>query len=59
MFEVLQAQGEVSTDELVQDVCNDLPVDFHPVARLSLLAHVIKLEQEGRAHQLNKSWRAV
>lgn len=56
---MLQAQGEGNIDELVQDVGNDLPVDFHPVARLSLLAHVIKLEQEGRAHQLNKSWRAV
>jgi hypothetical protein len=59
VFEVLQAQGEGNIDELVQDVGNDLPVDFHPVARLSLLAHVIKLEQEERAHQLNKSWRPV
>ncbi len=59
VFEVLRAQGEGSVDELVHDVYNDVPVNVHPVAKLSLLAHLIKLEQEGRAHQLNKRWRSV
>ncbi len=59
VLEVLQTQGEGSVDELVLDVYNDVPVDVHPVAKLSLLAHLIKLEQEGRAQQLHKRWSPV
>ncbi len=59
VLEVLRAHGEATVDELVLEVYSDVPVAVHPVAKLSLLAHLIKLEQERRAAQANKRWSAV
>jgi glyoxylase-like metal-dependent hydrolase (beta-lactamase superfamily II) len=56
---VLQARHEASVDELVLEVYSDVPVEIHPVAKLSLLAHLIKLEQEHRAVQNNRRWTAL
>lgn len=56
VVKVLQGHGESSVDELVVDVYDDVPVAVHPVAKLSLLAHLLKLEQEGRAGHANKRW---
>ena len=39
-------------DELLLSVYDDLPEMLHPIAKMSLLAHLIKLEEEGR---LNKN----
>jgi glyoxylase-like metal-dependent hydrolase (beta-lactamase superfamily II) len=56
---VLRAHGEASVDELVLDVYDDVPVAVHPVAKLSLLAHLIKLEREQRAAHRDKRWSAL
>jgi glyoxylase-like metal-dependent hydrolase (beta-lactamase superfamily II) len=39
-------------DELLLSVYDDVPEMLHPIAKMSLLAHLIKLEEEGR---LNKN----
>ncbi len=44
----LAAEGDqVSTDQLLPSVYDDVATALHPVARHSLLAHLIKLEQDG------------
>jgi glyoxylase-like metal-dependent hydrolase (beta-lactamase superfamily II) len=43
----LRAQGPSTIDELLPAVYNDVPVFMHPVARLSLEAHLVKLLEDG------------
>jgi glyoxylase-like metal-dependent hydrolase (beta-lactamase superfamily II) len=56
VLEVLRQHGQGSVDDLVLGVYDDVPVDIHPVAKLSLLAHLIKLEQEQRARRDDQHW---
>lgn len=53
---VLQRHMRAAVDELLVEVYDDVPVDIHPVARLSLMAHLIKLEQEHRARREGDIW---
>lgn len=53
---VLQQHMRASIDQLVTEVYDDVPTDVHPVARLSLHAHLIKLEQEQRARREQEQW---
>ena len=48
----LQARGGGTLDELMPDAYGDTNPAIWPIARLSLEAHLIKLEREGRAHRL-------
>ena len=43
-------------DELVRVVYDDVPVQMHPLAELSLLAHLIKLQEEGRVQSSEGRW---
>ena len=45
----LAARGRATLDELLPVVYDDVPVSLHGWARHSLLAHAIKLVEEGRA----------
>ena len=45
----LSAHSRATIDELVPVVYDDVPVSLHGWARRSLLAHAIKLVEEGRA----------
>jgi len=45
----MQAIGPASIEALVSVVYADVPVGLHPVARRSLLAHLLKLQADGRA----------
>ena len=45
----LSARGRATIDELLSAVYDDVPVSLHGWARHSLLAHAIKLVEEGRA----------
>ena len=56
VVDALRRHGEASVDELVLGVYDDVPVEIHPVAKLSLLAHLIKLEQEQRARRSEQRW---
>ena len=44
----LQAAGAASVDTLVAGVYDDVDPRLHPLARSSLLAHLLKLEDDGR-----------
>jgi glyoxylase-like metal-dependent hydrolase (beta-lactamase superfamily II) len=46
-------------DELLLDVYADVDPALHELARHSLLAHLLKLEREGRAGREDALWRAV
>lgn len=49
--------GPVSLEDLVPLVYDDVQPWLHPVARFSLLAHLIKLADEGRAAEHDGLWR--
>jgi glyoxylase-like metal-dependent hydrolase (beta-lactamase superfamily II) len=52
--------GECSTEALLARVYDDVPVRMHPVAQRSLLAHLLKLRDEGRAVQRDEAlWAPV
>lgn len=57
------AGGIATTDALVPLVYDDVDPRIHPVARFSLLAHLIKLYEEGKVLQQgeepNRTWRWV
>ena len=53
------APGGADMDALVKKVYDDVPVSLHPMASRSLLAHLIKLQQEGRAGESGSRWRAT
>ena len=45
-----------STRELVKSVYDDVPVFLHGVAEFSLLAHLIKLAEDGKASEQSQGW---
>ena len=46
-------------EELVPSVYDDTPVKRHEIAARSLLAHLLKLETEGRAARDGEVWRSA
>lgn len=57
VVDALNRQGPGATlDTLLADVYDDTPPALHAVARFSLLAHLQKLEQEGRARHDGTHW---
>lgn len=55
----LQAVREGEIGELLPRVYDDVPRALHPVAMRSLLAHLLKLRDEGVAAQAGERWRFV
>ena len=55
----LRASGAASLDALLPRVYDDVPERMHPVARRSLLAHLLKLASDGRAREAGGEWHAV
>ena len=51
--------GNSDLDGLVETVYDDIPGHLLPLARQTLLAHLIKLEQEGRARREQDRWYLV
>lgn len=49
--------GSAGLDALVPLVYDDVPADRHQWARLTLQAHLLKLQREGRAAEQNGIWR--
>jgi glyoxylase-like metal-dependent hydrolase (beta-lactamase superfamily II) len=56
VIEALRSRGTTTLDAILAEVYSDVPVSLHPVAMQSLLAHAIKLEEEGRALRAGESW---
>jgi ribonuclease/clavin/mitogillin len=56
----LERVGEAgaSLEALVPVVYDDTPPHVWPIARMSLEAHLLKLEREGRARRAGEGWRA-
>ncbi|MGE0581944.1 MAG: MBL fold metallo-hydrolase [Steroidobacteraceae bacterium] len=54
----LAARGSATLDELLAPVYDDVPADRHALARMTLEAHLIKLEREGRAARDGAVWYA-
>ena len=52
----MQAMGPASVEALVSLVYADVPVGLHPMARRSLLAHLLKLQADGRARVDHDTW---
>jgi len=52
----LAARGAATLDELLVPVYADVPADRHALARMTLEAHLIKLEREGRAARDGTLW---
>jgi glyoxylase-like metal-dependent hydrolase (beta-lactamase superfamily II) len=59
VVERLQAHPNMTLSALVTYVYDDVDAKLHPVAERSLLAHLLKLELEGRAAQSDKCWSAT
>lgn len=55
----LQQRGAIALPDLVALVYDDVPAWLHPVARFSLLAHLIKLEEETRVSTQDEHWQLV
>jgi glyoxylase-like metal-dependent hydrolase (beta-lactamase superfamily II) len=55
----LAVAGPAPVEKLVERVYDDVPAGLHPVARRSLLAHLLKLEAEGRAQCVGQDWSAT
>jgi glyoxylase-like metal-dependent hydrolase (beta-lactamase superfamily II) len=57
----LQRLGRVPLAQLVKAVYDDVDTSLHKMAKLSLHAHLIKLQQEGRAlhHGADDSWETL
>ncbi|MFY9328288.1 MAG: hypothetical protein WAO76_09770, partial [Georgfuchsia sp.] len=53
----LRDLSPADTDTLLKRVYDDVPAYKHPVARLSLTAHLIKLVNEGTATESDGLWR--
>jgi glyoxylase-like metal-dependent hydrolase (beta-lactamase superfamily II) len=61
VVEGLQKTGRVSLDELVKVVYDDVDSSLHKMARLSLSAHLIKLQHDHRARPYadDESWELL
>jgi glyoxylase-like metal-dependent hydrolase (beta-lactamase superfamily II)/8-oxo-dGTP pyrophosphatase MutT (NUDIX family) len=55
----LAAHGPATLERLVPHVYDDVPARMHPVASRSLLAHLLKLRDEGRANEAGALWTAA
>jgi glyoxylase-like metal-dependent hydrolase (beta-lactamase superfamily II)/8-oxo-dGTP pyrophosphatase MutT (NUDIX family) len=58
VVQALRPRGQATLDEMLPEVYADTPPRLHPVARRSLLAHVLKLKDDGRvADEGGGRWR--
>jgi glyoxylase-like metal-dependent hydrolase (beta-lactamase superfamily II) len=55
----LQQSGPTTIDALVARVYDDVDPRLHPLAKSSLLAHLQKLEVDGRAQVMSSSWSTI
>lgn len=56
---VLGSRVRATLDELLPRVYDDVRRELHPLARLSLEAHLVKLEREGRCGREGATWLAT
>ena len=56
LIDALDAGRVATAEKLLVRVYDDVDRQLHPVALRSLLAHLIKLQEEGRAHDTQDGW---
>jgi glyoxylase-like metal-dependent hydrolase (beta-lactamase superfamily II)/8-oxo-dGTP pyrophosphatase MutT (NUDIX family) len=56
VLQALRRQSPAPLDGLLSEVYADVPPGLHPVARRSLLAHLLKLQSDGAAHDDGALW---
>jgi glyoxylase-like metal-dependent hydrolase (beta-lactamase superfamily II) len=56
LVNALSRRGEATLDDVLAEVYDDTPQALHRLAKFSLLAHAIKLEEEGRAARRGETW---
>ncbi len=54
----MTAQGPAPIEQLLPQVYDDVPAALHGVAQRSLLAHLLKLQQDGAALCESEGWRS-
>jgi glyoxylase-like metal-dependent hydrolase (beta-lactamase superfamily II)/8-oxo-dGTP pyrophosphatase MutT (NUDIX family) len=59
VVDALRPRGQATLDQMLPEVYADTPPRLHPVARRSLLAHVLKLKHDGRVAEAGEGWRWV
>ena len=52
----IEKNKDQDIDKLLSLVYNDVPDILHPIARMSLLAHLIKLEVDGKIIKTNNAY---
>jgi glyoxylase-like metal-dependent hydrolase (beta-lactamase superfamily II) len=57
LVRALERRGAATLDEVLAEVYDDVPAFMHGYARYSLLAHAVKLEEEGRACREGEVYR--
>lgn len=57
IFAALQSLGRADVDSIVELAYDDTPVELHPIARYSALAHLEMMEEDGRARNRNGQWQ--
>lgn len=58
-IEKLTASQPATLDQLVAEVYDEVPMVLHGLAKYSLLAHLQKLQQDGRATRNNEQWQLI
>lgn len=59
VYEKLRAFDRATLEELVVPVYDDVDPSLHPIAQYSLLAHLLKLQKDGRTEETDSRWRIV
>ncbi|KDP84261.1 NUDIX hydrolase [Cupriavidus sp. SK-3] len=59
VLNALRDLGETDIDTLLLRVYDDVPERMLPVAKHSLLAHLLKLARDGRAQESGEHWKVV
>jgi glyoxylase-like metal-dependent hydrolase (beta-lactamase superfamily II) len=56
VLKVMRRRGAATIDTLLPEVYDDVPAQIHPVAKRSLLAHLLKLKTEQRITETDELW---
>jgi len=59
VFAAVKKLQQSDTPSLVKNVYDDVDESLYPVAELSLLAHLIKLEQDGKVIKKDQQWSVL
>ena len=56
VVDALRDLGPASVEALLAQVYDDVPERLHAMATRSLKAHLLKLRDEGAAHEMDQQW---